>query len=143
MLRKAITGVVLMAVVLWAGPTTVRIGMLLAPALANGGVLVVTPAGQVVVAGVGAGVTLVANGGGYTIQAATPNVVVGSKPARQADGTHLIAQAATAASLRVYRNGVRQSAGDDYTYDATTMKISPVAGYGWDASDLVLADFAY
>jgi hypothetical protein len=143
MLRKAIIGVVLMAVVLWAGPTTVRIGMLLAPALANGGVLVVTPTGQVVVASVGAGVTLVANGGGYTIQAATPNVVIGSKPAHQTDGTYLLAQAATAASLRVYRNGVRQSAGDDYTYDATAMKISPVAGYPWDASDLVLADFEY
>ena len=143
MLRKAIVGAVLMVMVLWAGPTTVRIGMLLAPALANGGVLAVTPTGQVVLAGVGSGVTLVANGGSYSIQAATPNVVVGAKPVRQADGTYLLPQAATAASLRVYRNGVRQSAGDDYTYDATAMKISPVAGYAWDASDLVLADFAY
>ena len=143
MLRKAIVFIVLLAAVLWAGPTTVRIGMLLAPTLANGGVLVVTPAGQVVVATLGAGITLVANGSGYTIQAVLPAATVGAKPARQADGTYLLSQAAVAASLIVHRNGVRQSAGDDYTYDAVTKKISPIAGFPWDASDLVLADYQY
>ena len=49
--------------VLWAGPTTVRIGDASGSVLlAHGGVLEVTPAGQVVVASVGTGVTLVANG---------------------------------------------------------------------------------
>ena len=91
--------------------------MLAGPVLANDGVLVLTPTGQVVVASVGTGVSLVANGGGYTIQTATPNAAVGSKPTRQADGTYLWPQAATAASLVVYRNGVRQSAA----------KIGPVA----------------
>jgi hypothetical protein len=142
-LRRAVALIVLLAAVLCAAPTTIRIAMLAAPALANGGVLVVTPTGQVAVATLGAGVSLVTNGSGYTLQAAMPNTVVGSKPARQADGTYLLSQAATAATLIVYRNGVRQSVGDDYTYDAAAKKISPLAAYPWDSSDLVLADYQY
>lgn len=128
---------------LWAGPTTVRIGMLLAPTLAGGGVLVVSPAGQVVVATLGTGITLAANGAGYTIQATLPSSVVGVKPARQNDGTYVLSQTPVAATLIVHRNGLRMSVGDDYTYDPVAKKISPVTGYPWDASDLVLADYQY
>lgn len=142
-MRKAIVGILLVAAVLWAAPTTIRIAMLAGPALAGGGVLVLTPTGQVVVATLGTGVSLVSNAGGYTLQVASPRSTVGAKPTNQADGTFLLAQAATAATLIVYRNGVRQSVGDDYTYDAATKKISPVAGFAWDASDLVLADYQY
>ena len=140
---KAIFGIVLLTAILWAAPTTIRIAMLAAPTLAGGGVPVVTPTGQVMVATLGAGVSLVSNAGGYTLQAASPNAAVGAKPTRQADGTLLLAQAAIAATLTVYRNGVRQSAGDDYTYDAATRTISPVAGFPWDVGDLVLADYQY
>ncbi len=142
-MRKAIFGLVLLTAILWAAPTTVRIAMLAAPTLAGGGVLVVTPTGQVMVATLGAGISLVSNAGGYTLQAASPNAAVGAKPTRQADGTLLLAQSATAATLTVYRNGVRQSAGDDYTYDAATRTISPVVGFPWDVGDLVLADYQY
>jgi hypothetical protein len=138
-MRKAIVGVVLLAAVLWSAPTTIRIAMLAAPTLAGGGVLVVTPAGQIVVATLGTGFALVANGGGYSLQAPTANAIIGAKPARQTDGTYLLAQSAIATTLIVHRNGVRQSAGDDYTYDAATKKISPIAGFPWDASDLVSA----
>lgn len=30
-----------------------------------------------------------------------------------------------------------------FDFDAATKKISPVAGFAWDASDLVLADYQY
>ena len=143
MLRNVVVGIVVIAVALWAAPTSIRIAMLSGPALPNGAVLVVTQTGQVAVANLGAGVSLVTNNGGYVLQAVVPNVVVGEKPARQADGTYLLSQAASAATVRVYRNGVRQSAGDDYTYDATTKRITPVASAPWDASDLVLADYSY
>ena len=49
---------------------------------------------------------------------------------------HLVAR-------QVHRNGLRISLGDDYTYDAATKKISPVAGWPWDTSDLALADYQY
>ena len=142
-MRKAVIGTLLLAAVLWAAPTTLRIAMLAAPPLAGGGVLVVTPTGQVVVATLGPGISLVSNAGGYTIQAASTNATVGAKPTRQAAGTYLLAQAATAETLIVHRNGVRQSMADDYTYDATTKTISPVAGFPWDATDLILADYQY
>ena len=65
------------------------------------------------------------------------------KPARQQDGTYLVPQRAEASSLRIYRNGVRQSAGDDYTYDSNTRIVSPVAGHPWNDDDLVLCDYRY
>ncbi len=118
--------------------------MLLGPTLANGGVLVLAPNGQVQVAALGPGVALVGNdSGGYVLQGTVPKLVVGVKPARQQDGSYLLPDAATAAMLVVFRNGVRQSAGDDYTYDANTKTITPLAGFPWDASDLVLCDYVF
>jgi hypothetical protein len=72
-MRKTLIVLVVVATLLVAAPTTIRIGMLLGPTLANGGVLVLAPTGQVQVAMLGAGVSLISDGkGGYTIQSATP-----------------------------------------------------------------------
>jgi len=143
-MRNALIILVVVATLLVAAPTTIRIGMLLGPTLANGGVLVLAPNGQVQVATLGPGLALVRDaGGGYTLQGTVPKLVVGIKPARQADGTYVLPDAAAASMLVVFRNGVRQSAGDDYAYDPSTKTITPVVsmGSGWDASDLVLCDY--
>jgi hypothetical protein len=81
--------------------------------------------------------------GGYALQAQASNSVVGAKPSRQTDGTYLLPQPAIPASMKVYRNGVRQSAGDDYTFDAAASRITPVAAYPWNTDDLVLVDYEY
>ena len=106
--------------------------------------MVLAPNGTITFATVGAGISLVQGaGGGYVLQAQMVNRVVGAKPARQADGTFLLAQSALAGTLRVFRNGVRQSVGDDYTYDAAGRKITAVTGIPWSTDDLVLVDFEF
>jgi len=143
-MRNALIVIILAATLLIAAPTTIRIGMLLGPTMANGGVLVLAPTGQVQVATLGAGVSLISDGkGGYVLQGTVPKLTVGVKPARQQDGTYLLPDAATPSMLIVFRNGVRQSAGDDYAYDPNTKLITPVIslGTGWDASDLILVDY--
>ena len=72
-----------------------------------------------------------------------PREVYGVKPALQQNGTYTLTDAAIAASLRVYRNGVRQSPGDDYAYDATSKTISPVAANPWNATDLIICDYQF
>ena len=52
-------------------------------------------------------------------------------------------QSVDPSSLLIYRNGVRQSAGDDYAFDAATRIITPVAGHAWYDDDLVLCDYKY
>jgi hypothetical protein len=143
-MRNALIVIILAATLLIAAPTTIRIAMLAGPTLANGGVLVLAPTGQVQVATLGAGVSLISDGkGSYTLQAIVPKLMLGVKPARQQDGSYLLPDAATAAMLVVFRNGVRQSAGDDYTYDSTTKRITPVAAVSWNDDDLVLCDYVY
>lgn len=143
-LRKA----VLIAIVLMAAglavlaQTTVRLGMLSGP-VSLGGVMVLTPTGQITFATIGPGILLDKGTGGYVLRAQSANRVLGAKLSSQSDGTYLLPQTALPASLLVYRNGVRQSAGDDYTFDSATRKIAPVAGVPWDASDLVLIDYEY
>ena len=44
-------------------------------------------------------------------------------------------------TLAVYRNGVRQSVGDDYAFDAAARSIAPVAGHPWNTDDLVQVDY--
>ena len=56
-MRKLFIGLVL-ATVLVATPTMIPLGMLAAPALTGGGVMAVSPNGQVVVAQLGPGVSL-------------------------------------------------------------------------------------
>ena len=71
-MRRALIILVVVATLLVAAPTTIRIAMLAGPTLANGGVLVLAPTGQVQVATLGTGVSLVSDGkGGYSIQAAS------------------------------------------------------------------------
>ena len=143
-MRKTLIILVVLATLLVAAPTTIRIGMLLGPTLANGGVLVLAPTGQVQVATLGVGLSLVSDGkGGYVLQGTVPRLVVGVKPARQADGSYVLPDAATASMLVVFRNGVRQSLGDDYTYEVSTKVITPMAGFPWDATDLVLCDYVF
>ncbi len=143
MIRKLLIALAA-ATLLLAAPTTIRIGMLLGPTLANGGVLVLAPNGQVQVATLGAGVSLISDGkGGYTLQGTVPKLMLGVKPARQQDGTYLLPDAAAAPMLVVFRNGVRQSVGDDFTYNAATKLITPVAGFPWNDDDLVLCDYVY
>jgi hypothetical protein len=139
-----VIGIVLMAAGLaLLAQTTVRLGMLSGQA-SLGGVMVLAPNGTITFATVGSGLALVQGaGGGYVLQAQSVNRVVGAKPARQADGTYLLQQMAVAASLRVYRNGVRQSAGDDYTYDAAARRITAVTGIPWSTDDLILVDFEF
>jgi len=114
--------------------------MLSGPAGA-GGILVLAPNGSVTFATIGAGIDLVQSTGGWVLQAQSQQHVVGAKPQRQADGSYLLPQGANPDSLQVYRNGVRQSAGDDYTYEAATRMITPVVAHPWFPDDLVLADF--
>ena len=146
-MRKALIVLLVVAAALAAAPTTIRIAMLAGPLLANGGVLVLAPNGQVQVASIGTGVSLTSTGNGaYVLQAVVPNLAVGVKPARQQDGTYLLPQQPNQATLMVYRNGVRQSPGDDYNYDASTKTIRPIVPSPWNAwndDDIVLADYVY
>ena len=120
--------------------TSVRVGMLSGP-VGAGGVLVLAPTGQITFATVGTGISLVRVAGGYVLEAQASGRVRGEKPARQPDGTYVVARTPGPGTLAVYRNGVRQSAGDDYAFDAAARKIAPAAGLPWDSDDLVLADY--
>ena len=145
MLRRVliIVAVLLMAALVLLAQTSVRLGMISGPA-GGGGVMVLAPNGAITFATIGAGISLVQGaGGGYVLQAQAVNRIVGTKPVRQTDGTYLLPQAVVPASLRVYRNGVRQSAGDDYTFDAAARRITPVTGFPWSTDDLILADFEF
>jgi hypothetical protein len=142
-LRKTFPALLLLlAVGLMMAQTSVRIGMISGP-VSPGGVMVLAPNGQITFATIGPGILLDKGTGGYVLRVQSANRVLGAKLSWQADGTYLLPQTALPASLLVYRNGVRQSAGDDYTFESATRKIAPVAGYSWDASDLVLVDFEY
>ena len=135
----AVLLVVVVAGVL-AAQTSVRVGMLSGPT-GSGGVLVLAPNGAITFATIGAGITLVSVNGGYVLQVQATAAVVGEKPARQQDGTYVVAKTPTPGTMKVYRNGVRQSVGDDFTFDATARKIAPVAGHPWEVDDLVLVDY--
>lgn len=141
MKTRVITVSLLAIGALLAAPTAIKISMLAAPLLAGGGVLVVTPNGAVQVGALGAGLSLVSNGiGGWTLVPATGTHVYGEKPSRNSDGSYSVVQSVAAGSLRVFRNGVRQSLTDDYTFDTTLHRITP--GAGWQADDLVLVDYS-
>ena len=139
---RKVLAIVLVAVVagVLAAQTSVRVGMLSGPNGA-GGVLVLAPNGAITFATIGAGVSLVNVNGGYVLQATTTARMLGEKPARQQDGTYVVAKTPTPGTMKVYRNGVRQSVGDDFTFDATARKIAPVAGHPWEVDDLVLVDY--
>jgi hypothetical protein len=140
-LRKVVPAILLLLVVgLMMAQTSVRIGMITGP-VSPGGVMVLAPNGQITFATIGPGIVMTQSAGGYVLQMSV-NRVVGGKPARQADGSYLLPHPAME-TLRVFRNGVRQSSGDDYTFDLATRKILPVADVPWDASDLVLVDYEY
>ena len=144
-MRRLFVGLVVVTV-LAAGPTMIPLGILAAPAVPNGGVMTVTPNGQVVVATLGAGVSLVNNNGAWSLVAAQPREVLSIKPALQQNGTYVLPDAAIPGTLRVYRNGVRQSPGDDYAYDQPSKTISPVAASPWNQNgftDLVLCDYTF
>jgi hypothetical protein len=137
-MRKLLIGV-LVAVGLVLAQTTVRVGMLSGPT-GGGRVMVIAPNGSVTFAAIGAGISLVDVGGAWVLQS-TAARIVGEKPVRQPDGSYVIARSPASGSLAVYRNGVRQSAGDDYAFDAATRKIAPVTSLPWNADDLVQADY--
>jgi hypothetical protein len=107
-----------------------------------GRVMVLAPNGNVTFASIGAGIALVdtGGGGGWVLQS-TAARIVGEKPVRQPDGSYLLGRAVSIGTLAVYRNGVRQSAGDDYVFDAAARKIAPVASLPWNSDDLVLVDY--
>ena len=138
-MRKLLIGA-LVAVGLVLAQTTVRVGMLSGPSGA-GRVMVLAPNGNVTFAAIGAGITLVDTGGGAWVLQSTTARIVGEKPVRQPDGSYLIARTPASGTLAVYRNGVRQSAGDDYAFDAAARTIAPVASLPWKADDLVQADY--
>ena len=137
-MRKILIGA-LAAVGLVLAQTTVRVGMLSGPSGA-GRVMVLAPNGAVTFAALGAGISLVDVGGGWVLQS-TAARIVGEKPVRQPDGSYVIARTPASGTLALYRNGVRQSAGDDFTFDAAARKIAPVASLPWNSDDLVLVDY--
>lgn len=141
-LRKLFLALVPVAAVgLLVAQTTVRVDMLSGPS-GGGRVMVLAPNGNVTFATIGAGITLVDTGGGaWVLQAQASARVLGEKPVRQPDGTYVVARTPAAGSLAVYRNGVRQSVGDDYAFDAAARSIAPVAGHPWNTDDLVLVDY--
>lgn len=137
-------GIVVLALtgVIFAAPTAIKIGMLAAPLITGGAVMVVTPTGQVTVAGIGSGIALTSNNqGGWTLSAAGGAHVVGEKPARNADGSYSVALQVSGSLLAVYRNGVRQASPDDYTFDLALQKIVPAPAAGWQSDDLVVVDY--
>jgi hypothetical protein len=142
-MRRTVLVLLVLAVMLAAAPTMIPLGMLAAPALSGGGVMAVAPTGQVVVAQLGVGISLVNSNNVWTIQAMQPREVYSIKPAMQPNGTYTLTDAAIAATLRVYRNGVRQSPGDDFAYDLSSKTVSPVAANPWGASDLILCDYQF
>jgi hypothetical protein len=129
--------------VLVAAPTMIPLGMLAAPAIANGGVMTVSPTGQIVVAQLGTGVSLVYNNNVWKISAVLPNAKFNVKPVLQTNGTYTLTDSAISATLLVYRNGVRQSPVDDYAYDQPSKTISPVAANPWNSTDLILCDYQF
>jgi hypothetical protein len=120
-----------------AAQTRVPTSVLTGPS-GPGGVLVVTAQGGVAMATLGSGIELAANGNSFVLRALSLQRATNVKPTRQADGSYLLTNPASA--VTVYRNGVRQSPGDDYTYDPPTRAIVPVTGWPWLADDLVLCD---
>ena len=138
-MRKLLIGA-LVAVGLVLAQTTVRVGMLSGPSGA-GRVMVLAPNGTVTFAALGAGIALVDTGGGGWVLQSTAARIVGEKPVRQPDGSYVIARSPASGTLAVYRNGVRQSAGDDYAFDAAARKVTPVAILPWNSDDLVQVDY--
>ena len=138
-MRKLLIGA-LVAVGLVLAQTTVRVGMLSGPSGAVR-VMVIAPNGSVTFAALGAGIALVDTGGGGWVLQSTAARIVGEKPVRQPDGSYVIARTPASGTLALYRNGVRQSAGDDFTFDAAARKIAPVASLPWNSDDLVLVDY--
>ena len=143
-LRKVLLAgsVLLAACLVLVAQTSVRLSMLSGPA-GPGGVIVLAPNGQVTFATIGTGLVLDRGAGGYVLRAQSANRAVGAKLSLQSDGAYLLPQPAVPATLEVFRNGVRQSAGDDYTFDSATRKITPVPGSPWSTDDLVLADYEF
>lgn len=127
--------------ILLAAPTTIKLGMLLGPVVSSGAILILTPTGQVQYATIGTGLALTSDGlGGFTLTATSGGSnIYGEKLTRQPDGTFVISQTPITGTLRVHRNGVRQSSGDDYTYDPLTKRITPLLG--WNTDDLILVDY--
>ena len=141
MTRKLLlTAALVAAVGVLLAQTTVRVGMLSGPSGA-GRVMVLAPNGNVTFASIGAGIALVDTGGGGWVLQSTAAQIVGEKPVRQPDGSYVIARTPASGTLALYRNGVRQSAGDDFTFDAAARKIAPVASLPWNGDDLVLVDY--
>ena len=123
--------------------TTVRVNMISGPT-GGGRVMVLAPNGNVTFASIGAGITLVDTGGGaWVLQSQATAAIVGEAPVRQPDGSYLIARPPLPGTLRVYRNGLRQKLDADYTFDAATRKLTPIAPapYEWNVDDLIQVDY--
>lgn len=126
-----------------AAQTTVPTSMLSGPA-GSGGVMVITPQGQVVMAVLGTGVQLTQRDGAWVLEAVSapaPAVrrVTGEVVVRT-DATWALAHA-PADALKVYRNGVRQTPAIDYTIQGLT--IVPIREGLWMVDDLVTADYEW
>lgn len=77
----------------------------------------------------------------YT-QAAGPRVYTGVSATRTPAGAYMLHSSFTSgsANVAVYRNGLRQAQGIDYTWNAAAGVINP-RGAKWAAEDIVLVDF--
>lgn len=111
---------------------------------AAGMVYVVTAAGAVVMADLGPGLTLDTSGARPVLRASVlapmlPTRVYGEVVAMPADGFYALKSAPAPGTLRLYRNGIRQSEGTDYTLSG--VRITPAAAYAAGTADLLVADY--
>lgn len=142
----AVVLMILFAVALHAqSGTQIPIGSLKA---ATGAVqlTIVLANGQVVVADVGSGLVLDVSGAKPVLRVAptapASTNVVGEVPVTKTDPLVFdLARAPKTGTLALYRNGVRQRLGLDYTLAGTTITFIP--HYAGDSNPVLVADYTY
>lgn len=147
MLLRTILSLILLAIPLLA-QTAVPPVQLRGEAMPAGSIFVVLPSGLVAQATLGPGISITLDGNGkpiFSVTIPTPPPtqveIVGERPAASGGSSTIfvLANAPLASSLKVFRNGIRQYVGQDYTLSGQTITFVPaLAG---DASPTVVCDY--
>jgi len=116
--------------------TRPSISQLRGPVAPNARVLVLVN-GRLELASVGSGVQLVQSGSAYELQAVLPSPAE-AKLNREADGTWTLPAGCPAPV--VYRNGLRQLRGLDFSISGTALRFIDAAGDPSEPGDVVVAE---
>lgn len=102
-------------------------------------ILVALPNGDVKQVQIGPGLKLDLSGAVPTLSVSAASEVVGEVTKRTGDLTHVTARQPAPNTLKVYRNGLRQSEGIDYAVSGSTITFIPY--YAGDVTATVTADY--